>query len=424
MSWSWDGIRNEFTKDWPWLLFLALVSLRPALDVLWRVKFTTPLYSPLYFAGQLTLLVAIIGLRVPRRMHMDLTLADWVFAIFAVFLVANTVVSIAMEGSRIALKIGMKTLLPVAVYWFARRRVTAGDGLLMLARAVSWGTLVAYGMLVADVLFGPFGVRERSGFVRYVGLYSHVASYSYFLLAGFISTMYLWLRTRITVYGVMAAVEACLIALAIPYLVHFATTGLAAVLASVALLCTVRIVTARRIRLAAALLFTVLALFVVLRSGHQWSVALKPDMRAVSGTGSEVHALNGRGAIWTYYARIFESVPIGGKLLGPPLAGVRTEGAMGSAAHSDVLRLLFTVGIVGLLAFVLFLVLNIRAMFRLALPERFLSASGLLLLLGYAVTMTPTFYTNTVTFIFPILAMLASLGPHTGRSKRYREKWA
>jgi O-antigen ligase len=399
---------SELRRDWPFLLFLCLVAVRPIVDTQWQVKYITPFYSPLYITGQLTLLVVTIGLILPRKRLPAFTVADVPFVVFTLMLLLNVAVMLGMEGSRIALKIGMKALLVVVVYWFARRRITAAGGLESLAGVVMRGSLVAYVMVAADMMFGPFGIRERSGFVRYIGLYSHVASYSIFLLTGVTSTVYLWLRRRSRSLATLAALQLTVLALALPLLIHMTTTALAAVLAGLMVLFVFFAVHSWRMRLASLLLVVVLAMSVVVRSSHQWSVAFKPEVAVLEGTGDGNRFMNGRGAIWNHYARIFDTVPLAGKVLGPPLTGVNTEGALGATSHSDMLRLLFTVGYAGVAVYVLFLLTLIPALRRLSLPERFLSLAALIILFGYSVSMTPTFYTNTVTFLVPILAMTAS----------------
>lgn len=75
---------------------------------------------------------------------------------------------------------------------------------------------------------------------------------------------------------------------------------------------------------------------------------------------------------------------------------------MGHGTHNDFLRILFTTGILGFIIYVSFLILMIiKSIMSSNIYNKFLLQSGLLILLLYSITLTPSTYVDLNLFLIP-----------------------
>jgi len=393
-DWFLDGI------EWPVAVLLVLILLRPLADVTWDWKHTLGI-SPLQLIGvglPFFLLWAVWrktgDFSSFWRCHQVVTsgcvchrvVTSWLFLGFAA-----GVAALAVDPSKEAAGMALKFVLPGLLILFGFHYLRSELVLTRIAQAVLIAAIVPTGFILYELIFGPIGTSIRSGVIRYTGPYAQVSVYGIHFSMALMGAGYLALRRESAGWFYALLTLTALLAFSSAWVVHLTTWAVYMAVLSLLILFLIL----RRAWLKSGTLVAVAVLLTAagfsIRSGEEYVPIVTPDIAVLEGEAPLAHFGNSRGLIWGNILSDFADLPLHAKLLGSSFSGRNYFGAAGFGAHNDFLRILMMSGIVGLLLYLTWLGLTIRAVLRLKGELRFLGLAAVVILLGFSVGLTATY---------------------------------
>lgn len=397
--WQWINSKPLYLR---WFVFFLLI--RPVAEQFYSLKEISPILSPLYWLGALTLLLSVIGIIRGKKIKSRL---DKIFIFWAVLAIVSTT-ALYFSSSTILeyLNYATKLSMPVAVYYFLR--------VFIKEKADFTGLLTTFLLScifpVASIIFG----LVRGGYFaegRFAGAYADVFNHAFYLSFGTITLLYHYVRSR----SDKSSMKISSIAVIAWLLVAIAGLWIIKHIATIAVFITVIglfIYIVFRKKQQAALLMIVLAFLFVLFTGDLFyqevvNPRIEYEVEVIEGTRDVDQAVHGRMSRWTWLMGDFKSASFVAKMAGYPLTLRRSTHMINITPHNDFLRIMFFTGYAGLIFYVYFLYKSFRRVRYNDAPDRFFIYAVIFSTLLYSITTVPTFYPGYVNILMIAFAYSA-----------------
>ena len=396
---------KQWVKSKPWHLkwFIFLVLFRPIIDTFYDLKHVSPFLSPLYIVGVLTPLLAlpvIFG-----RKH-EITNFDKVLRVITLIAFINLVALFIYETDKQAwLQWSIKLSLPFVLFFFLRvfiRSIRDFEGLII---TLLYSTIFTAGMLLYEFFVNPISIQTTRGVERFEGGYADVMNYAAYISFAFLISSYFyltkgknWFGFRISLNQFFIIGAICLLGLYMAK--HTTTMGVMGAL----IVYFISISVKRHKGFAVVFIVALLGAYSFFGDVFK-EEALDPmidrEIEVIEGDRPESQLFHGRWTRWQIAFSYYEETNTISKIFGYNLSLQYPYFNVGIAVHNDFLRLFFFLGIVGFLAYVIFLYLIFRKTSQMQFYHRYLVRGFLIILLIYSLTTLPTFYA-------PVLYILVS----------------
>lgn len=397
--WIWVKGKPLYLK---WFIFFILI--RPVAEQFYQLKEVSPLLSPLYWMGALTLLFSIAGIIYSPRIKSKL---DNIFNTWAFLIIISTIALYFSEGNVMSyLSMAIKVVLPVFVYYFLRGFIKSKEDFVGLMTTFLLSCIYPLFFLMLGL---TSGLGLTTG--RYAGLYADVFNNAFYLSFGTIALFYhFFLRKGYT--NTLPVGNALLVLMII-----IGLTGLWLIkhMATIAVFIGISILTVlvgfQRRREAALLTILLVILFVLFAGDRFYDEVINPrieyELEVVEGTRDVDQALHGRMSRWTWLLKDFKEAPFYAKMLGYPLTGKYSNHMIGVTPHNDFLRIMFFSGIIGLFLYLLLLYRVVRKIRFMSLPEKYVSYAIVLATVLFSISTVPSFYPGFLNILMMLIAFAA-----------------
>jgi O-antigen ligase len=386
--------KEEYQYRW----FLLLVLFRPAMDSLYGLKHVSILASPLYWIGVLTpILIVVSVLSSGRRIVGE----AW-FNIFALMTIANGIAVLLQSGlSFEAFEVVFKVTSIVFLFYYLKTFLYSRKRFDKFMRAVGYSSLFVYAMVLYEVLFGSIGpVKTTGGVERIQGLFADNVSYGLYLNMAMITWLYLYYGAlRLNIKWIVFVIVVTVVG--ILSISHVASL---AVLASIGVLYIMTIHEGKKVYalvVVGVIGITVYSLAADLYT-EQYDPKISRELEVLYGERSGEQAFHGRMTRWNYFLSRWSEFGATTKALGVPFESdyiVSYARWLLIAPHNDFIRIMFASGIIGLLAYVIWLLKLTKTAFRTAKRSKFVLLSTLVMVALYSITTLPSLYPNIVYFL-------------------------
>lgn len=404
------GEWRRWMRTLPWSLrwFVILVLVRPLIDMTFALKDVSPVLSPLNLVGLLTPLLIILSYCSKGFPQVRRTAPDFAMGALTAIVVLNIAVVFFEDPSFDGFGFGLKLVLPSMLYFYVRHLVQTKRDLLGILTTILYAACLPICMLVFERVVTPVGglVQTRGG-VRYEGLYADVLSYATFIMGAWIVGSFLILDTDARLFRsgrtwkLIALIGVWLLGLSS---MHHATSWMTAgVLTAIFLF---HYLSARELPILATLVVVGMLAFRTFGGDLSQRVGgmYMTDMAVLRGEKDTRFLFHGRMGRWTRHLETWQENSPGAKALGIVMDGAGERSGRVLGMHNDYLRILFSSGILGLCAYVLFYLQVFLGSLYLARAERCLVWSAAALVLLYSVTNIPTMFPGMMYLCLPVLA--------------------
>lgn len=396
---------KQWVKSKPWYLkwFIFLVLFRPIIDTFYDLKHVSPFLSPLYIVGVLT---PILALPVIFSKKHEITLFDKVLRVITLIVFVNLIALFIYEPDKQTwLQWSIKLSLPFVLFFFLRvfiRNIRDFEGLLI---SLLYSTIFTAAMLLYEFFVNPISIQTTRGVERFEGGYADVMNYAAYISFAFLISSYFyltkgknWFGFRISLNQFFIIGAICLLGLYMAK--HTTTMGVMGAL----IVYFISISVKRHKGFAVVFIVALLGAYSFFGDVFK-EEALDPmidrEIEVIEGDRPESQLFHGRWTRWQIAFSYYEETNTISKIFGYNLSLQYPYFNVGIAVHNDFLRLFFFLGIVGFLAYVIFLYLIFRKTSQMQLYHRYLVRGFLIILLIYSLTTLPTFYA-------PVLYILVS----------------
>jgi O-antigen ligase len=270
--------------------------------------------------------------------------------------------------------------------------------------------LVPFFMLGFELFVHPltpeYVSEGRGGGTRLRGNFADSVSYGLYFIGAFITMGYFFLdkiysKKKVSAPTLKMFAVFLICAVGIAQLRHVATWGVFLVCLTWLLFYNSQNI--RGLAVVGVIALIVLPIFAEPIYQHYIEPLLRKEMNVIGGDADIQYGLNGRVSRWQRYFAIWFNMGPVAQLFGVSLSGVKEASIMvGGGMHSDYVRILFLTGIVGLAAYLLFLLAVALGWRKLQKPERFLYFTAMTALAAYSVSTLPMIYLPFINYIFPI----------------------
>jgi O-antigen ligase len=383
------------TLPWRYKWFVILILIRPFIDQYYELKRITPIFSPLYWAGILTILFSII-VSISIKTDRSTTRPYKIFLFWSILYILALVLNFTFKNiwSMGTIAIFMKYITFVFLFFFLTRFVRTDREVLGII------TTFLYSCLIIIILI------IRSGNFKIIGLYDTVQNIAFYISLGYIANTFLYLkkssqgqRELWRYFLGLTIVLASFISLQ-----HIATIAIVLVITMIFLYYS------RKISLFVMLSSMVFILVFWSLFGNQIvedyvAPQLNTELEALKGEKETARMFHGRMSRWEVFIPMFFNLnPIA---IGFGSAyGLESDFdlLLESNIHNDYFRIMLASGIVGLLVYLYFLFLIFRRARFMKTAERFLVTSSIAVVLLYSVTAYPTIYTSVMYVTLSVFA--------------------
>ncbi len=412
---------KKWIGDLPWLLrwFPLLLLVRPLIDSFYFLKEVSPFISPPYIAGVLTPLLCISAM--VRLQNFRFTFIDKAFALWSILLLLNSLMLLFLDPlSLMTFEFFLKISMPVYLYFFIRLLVRDLRDLHGVLQTMLYSTIFVGLVLLFELFSGPVAIQESRGLTRIQGGFGDVVSYGmYIVFSTLIACYFYFSRQHLVRKSILIRVLMAVMVLGVAGLLnihHTATYSTFMVLLALFLVYNFR--TANRhvalgMILIGGLAFSIWGSTVI---EERISPLLETDLAVYVGEKDYDQLFHGRMGRWRRMMDNYFEQPVFVQLFGMPLRLESAFNYIGVGSHNDFFRILFTTGAAGLLLYISLLWKTIRSAAAMGIAQRFLIHSGMLTLLLYSISVTPTFYPTFLYFILPVMA-------YAGLTETQRLSW-
>ena len=389
--WRWVNSKPLYLR---WFIFLMLI--RPVAEQFYNLKEISPLLSPLYWLGVLTLLLSVIGQIKGRRIKSGF---DNLFLSWSLLISGSVIMMLFASSSLFSfLNYAIKLTLPVAVFYFLRVFIKGKSDLA--------GLLTTFLLsCIFPVLFLLIGLSGGQYFMqgRFSGAYADVFNNAFYLSMGLIVFLYHFIQNRTYKNTLVIRNSYVLISLFISLLGLWVIKHLATVVVLLTVLALFIYIVFRKHRGAAAFLVLISAI-IVMTSGNRFynevlDTRIEKEVEVIEGSRGLYQGIHGRMSRWVWLTGEFKSAPVYAQIAGYPYTLKYSNHMVGITPHNDFLRILFSTGYTGLVLYLLILFRVYRgAKFR-DIPDKFFLYAILLATILYSITTVPTFYPGYVNIL-------------------------
>lgn len=390
---SW--YRWAMSLPWRYKWFVILMLLRPFIDQYYELKKLSPILSPLYWAGILTIIfsaLVIVGIKTEKSGSRPYRVFIFWSSLYILALILNFTFKNLWSIS--TLTIFMKYITLVFLFLFLTRMVRTDRDVVGIMTTFLYSCLVIIVLIIAS---GNFLIK---------GLYDTIQNIVFYISLGYIVNTYLYLRR--TSQG-KRNLWKYFLGLTI-VLATFLTLQHIATMAIVLVITLIFLYYSRKISLLAMLSSTIFILLFWILFGNklvQENIApqLNTEISALQGEKSSARMFHGRMSRWEVFIPMFFK-------LNPFAIGFGTaydlesnfDLLLESNIHNDYFRIMLASGIFGLIVYLYFLYLIFKRNKYLRLAEKFLLTSSIAVILLYSVTAYPTIYTSVMYVVLSIFA--------------------
>ena len=405
-------------RDWkawastlPWTMkwFVLLVLLRPIIDILYFLKDVSPVLSPLYIVGVLTPVMIVICLLSPKMPRTRSTFLDTVIYAWGAVLVINCILMLTLELSIESLQLILKQVTPIFLILYLRRFIRSKRDLIGLLTTFLYSTAFPFAMQLYERFIGPVGEAVQTrGHERFEGLFADVVSYAIYIIGALLIACYFFLQERSGISfrsrAILLGIVGMLTVMGLVIMHHTASWMVAAMLFGLLSFYSIQ-------KGQISTIVFVVVLLVVGYVGFGDSIserlgsALQTDIAVLEGEKDIDRAFHGRVWRWKMLTAYWMEKPLLDKMIGLSVSSMSIEYWMlGSGIHNDFMRIICVTGIIGFLLYALYYVVLFRSSTQMKIEDRFLIHGGMLIMLMYSVTTTPTLYSPLLYLIFSIFA--------------------
>jgi hypothetical protein len=389
--------------------FILFMLVRPIAEQFYNLKEISPLLSPLYWLGFLTLVFSLIGIMKGRR---QVTNVDRVFSLWG-GLVTLSIAMIFLSSDNLFsyFNYAIKLILPLVLFFFLRVFLKSKEDLVGLATTF----IISCIFPVIFMLVGLSGGKNVDQ-DRYSGSYADVFSIAFYLSIGLIALLYLFINSR-TYEGTLRIRNSyVLIGLLMALTGLWIIKHLATVVVISTTLSLFVFIVFKKHRGAAIFLF-IITLVVTLSSGDKFydevlDPRLEKEFEVLEGSRGLSQGMHGRMSRWNWLLGEFNSAPFYSQIAGYPLSLKISNHMVGITPHNDFLRMLFFTGYAGLILYLLILYRVFSRIRYKDLPDRFFLYAVLAATILYSITTVPTFYpgyVNVLSIVFAYCALPVKL---------------
>lgn len=389
--WKWVNSKPLYLR---WFIYFLLV--RPVAEQFYDLKAISPLLSPLYWLGTLTILFSIIGIIKGNRIRSRLDNTFFIWTVLAVFSV------IALFFSSITtldyLNFAIKLTIPVLVYYFLRVFIRDKSDFTGLITTFLLSCIFPVGSIVLGLLTGVYFSEGR-----FAGTYADVFSHAFYISIGTIALLYHYILNKtyqntlkIGNYWIITGLIVALLGLWV--IKHMATIAV-----FIGIIVVFIYVVFRKRRQAALFLIILSVLFIFFAGDRFYEEVINPrleyEVEVIEGSRDINQAVHGRMSRWTWLMGDFKSAPFYAQLAGYPLSLRNSTHMIAITPHNDFLRIMFFTGYAGL---ALYLVLLFKVFKRIRfrdVPDKFFLYAILTATLLFSLTTVPTFYPGFVNIL-------------------------
>ena len=414
-------MRYKEWKAWldqlPWTTkwFVILILVRPLIDTLYFLKEISPLLSPLNIVGVLTPLLILVSFVSPNLRHRESTPLDFLMTSWAAILMLNCILIVSLQLSLESIEIIIKLVTPLLIYFYLRRLIRSKRDFLGVLTTFLYSTSFPFGMLLYEHFIGPIGPTVYTrGHERFEGLFADVMSYATYVIGALLIASYFFLegttesfrRKALRLGGV-----GMLALLGLVNMHHTASWMVAAVV--VFLLCFYSV---RQGQLSTFVFMLFLVAVGCVGFGEtineRLGTSLQTDIAVLEGEKNVDRAFHGRVWRWKKMIAYWDEKTVIDKLLGISFSARWVEyNMLGSGIHNDYMRIICVSGLAGFALYVMYYILLFFVSFGKSLGDQYLIQGGILVMLMYSVTTTPTMYLPLLNLAFAVFAYAALPSP-------------
>lgn len=301
------------------------------------------------------------------------------------------------------LRMVLKLSLPFYLFPFLRIYINNKTELHGILTTFLYSCIIAWGILLYEIVAGPLGVQISRGLTRYQGGFGDVMNYAIYINIGAYLVGYYQLKSSgksITIAHLLVLLSFCIIALlkirhVTSYFVFIAVTGLYLLFA----------LKARPAYFIILVLFVGLFYFFMFDRLYEENVdpLIKYELQVLEGNRDTRYLMHGRLGRWENMWDNFREQPLPGKLFGTFITS-KSYYLIAGGVHNDLLRILFFTGYFGFALYLAFLYKISRKLKFLDIGDKFLLLGSFMVLLLFSVTTLPTMYAP---FMYPVLSIFA-----------------
>lgn len=395
--------------------FVVFILLRPITDNFYSLKDISPAYSPLYIMGVLTPVFILFSFLSGRFSKTKFSTIDLPVRLLSFIIALNLLFLCIFYFSLEVVGDVLKTITPFLLFFYLRHFIRSQQDLFGILQAFLYSFIVPFGVLIYENIFSPVAVEYlsegRGGGSRIRGGYADVMSYAIYIIGFFLISAYYYLlrihdgkAKRMTLNKMLLVIALCLLGL-----ISIKQVSTWAVFLALFVLFLLSSLTNRK---GIILFLLVVMLILPFFAGDLYESQINPliqkEFAVINGEKDVEYALNGRVGRWERYLSLWSEAPIVSRLFGVSLSGIKESPIMvGGGIHNDFIRMLFLSGIVGLILYVVFLILMLRARLEARMPERFLITGAVLCIVLHSMSALPTLYASYIYLLMSIFAFSA-----------------
>lgn len=400
--------KQPFSFKW----FLWIVLLRPIIDLFWWVKETSA-FSPLQVAGLVTFSLALIySFRLPSRKKQQFPL---VFLLFGFIFVLNLLLITLEQGSMGAFIRFLRFLSPLFLFVYLVKVVNTKARLEGLLFTFLVSSIVPLAMLYYEAFFDPITEvaisDKRGGGFRLTGLYADLFNYMSYVIGDLLILAYFFIRSlkdgrksKVKIWHIAMVLLFALIG--VNGLKHQASWVVMFFIIASTVLFSYKNQRVKRYVVLVGFPLLMLAPIVVF---PRLEALFAKELKAYTGEADSKKIMNGRLVRWEYYFEEWSESSVASQLFGISFSNlsIKNKAVMSSGGmHSDYIRFLFTTGIVGLAAFLLFYLRVYLGRVNFHPPEKFLITTSLGIMCLYSISSNPFGASGSLMFVlFPGLGL-------------------
>lgn len=400
--------------------FVFLILLRPLIDIFWRVKENIPYISPLYLAGVLPFLLISFYIVNEIKVFSDKfnRFSFYLFILFGFILLLNVLsiflYSLQQTSDEIISVAGLSIkMLSFPIFIFFLLTFLDDYKFELILRTFLIASIFPLLMILYEIFIHPINpyIPGGRGYERYRGLYSDGINYTIYWFIALITSAYFFLKYNSRITLLILSITSLIIFAGL----YFLNQAVAYILfISLFVLLLYFLYSSKFIISLVKRNYIISAFFIVLLLGilifvyipgfEKISSLFWLDTQVIQGNASIEHGANGRIGIWLEGIRQLKEFHFYSWLFGAGLSFPKNFNYFSSGAHSDYIRILFTTGIIGLCAYLLFMASLFKGFKSFQLHDKYLLLSLIVMTVLLSVSHTPTFYLPFVYFLAAIIS--------------------
>ena len=392
--------------------FVALILLRPIIDVFYYLKDISPFISPLYIVGILTPLMIILSFfsrKFPSKYKSFVS--DSIFGAWSLIVLFNLALLFSFQGGVGIMSDVLRYLTPILIFYYVRHFIRSKVDLIGILQSFYYSAFIPTGILIYELIFEPISPEYlsegRGGGARIQGAYADIMNYAIYITGAFLIRCYFFLRSvqnkKVTTKKIINLAVVTIICFIGLVSIKQTSSWIVVIFLAVLFL----LFNLNNKKGIAVIIFLIPIFIVVGQTVFKSKIEplIEKEYKVIEGDADIERSFNGRMSRWFRYFDIWSEMPLASNLLGTSLSGHEKVPTMLSGGmHSDFVRVLFLSGVIGLSLYLMFFINLLNRVKKVSLPERFLIFGAIGTVLLYSITTTPLLYAPLVYCLYPIIA--------------------